>query len=343
MKQRSKSKQILGPAPWRKEFPHNALGPGSPLGCSRKPEQNYVLFYGNSDVWHSRLVCCVIQQTCLLRDTADMSTVPHSKHVCCATQQTCLLCHEETMSAAWHSGHVCCETQQTRLFCDTARHLCCVTQQTCLLCDTGGMSAVRHSIHAHPCLRHKTMVFALQEGGGDSPSSDTKPRFCVAQRGGICESSISTPALHQKLRIGQTSTVDYNQALGMGLGPKLKVRDPIFNKQWKVYSMNNQYTYIYIYQNPVRASCGQYLIELYYGIILQDYITELYNGIILRDKLRKTITGLYYGIISWDYIKGLYCWIILQNNITGLYYGIILQNYITGWYYGILIRDCITG
>ena len=37
---------------------------------------------------------------------------------------------------------------------------------------------------------------------------------------------ISTPALRQKLRIGQTSTVDYNSAFGMGLDPKLTAWDP---------------------------------------------------------------------------------------------------------------------
>ena len=34
----------------------------------------------------------MIQQTCLLCDTADMSAVSHSRHVCCATRQACLLC-----------------------------------------------------------------------------------------------------------------------------------------------------------------------------------------------------------------------------------------------------------
>ena len=33
-----------------------------------------------------RPVACVAQQTCLLCDTADMSTVSHSRHVCCVTQ-----------------------------------------------------------------------------------------------------------------------------------------------------------------------------------------------------------------------------------------------------------------
>ena len=85
---------------------------------------------GMSAVSHSRHVCCVSQQTCLLCHTADMSAVSHSRHVCCVTQQTCLLCHTADMSAVSHS-----------------RHVCCVPQQTCLLCDTADMSAVSHSRH----------------------------------------------------------------------------------------------------------------------------------------------------------------------------------------------------
>ena len=38
---------------------------------------------------------------------------------------------------------------------------------------------------------------------------------------------ISTPALRQKLRIGQPYTVAYNQPCRMGLGPIFKARDPI--------------------------------------------------------------------------------------------------------------------
>ena len=38
---------------------------------------------------------------------------------------------------------------------------------------------------------------------------------------------ISSSALHQKLRIEQTSTVGQNEALGMGLDPKTKARNPI--------------------------------------------------------------------------------------------------------------------
>ena len=101
---------------------------------------------------HSRHVCCVAQQTCLLCHTAEISASPHSRHVCvcCVTQQTallchtadmtavsqqtCLLCHTADTSAVPHSRHVCCDTQMSAVSC--SRHVCCVAQQTCLLCHT---------------------------------------------------------------------------------------------------------------------------------------------------------------------------------------------------------------
>ena len=80
-----------------------------------------------SAVWHSRHVCCLTQQTCLLccaADisavhhsrlvccvTADMSAVSHSRHVCIVTQQKCLLCHAADMSIVWDSRYACCVTQ----------------------------------------------------------------------------------------------------------------------------------------------------------------------------------------------------------------------------------------
>ena len=45
----------------------------------------------------------VLEQTCLLCHTADMSAASHSRHVCCVTQQTCLLCHAADMLAVSHS------------------------------------------------------------------------------------------------------------------------------------------------------------------------------------------------------------------------------------------------
>ena len=56
-----------------------------------------------SAVWHSKHVCCLTQQTCLLWDTADMVAGRHSRYVCCVTNQTCLLCDTADMSAMSHS------------------------------------------------------------------------------------------------------------------------------------------------------------------------------------------------------------------------------------------------
>ena len=39
-----------------------------------------------------------------------------------------------------------------------------------------------------------------------------------------------TPALCQKLRIGQTSTVAYNEAVGIGLGPTLRLATQSYNQ-----------------------------------------------------------------------------------------------------------------
>ena len=64
-----------------------------------------------SDVAHSKEVCCVILQTCLLRHTVDMSAV---------SQQTCVLCHTADVSSFQHSRHVCCVAQQTGLLRRTA-------------------------------------------------------------------------------------------------------------------------------------------------------------------------------------------------------------------------------
>ena len=94
------------------------------------PSSNYGIIFENPCPWrHSRHVCCVTQQTCLLCDTADMSTVWQSSHVCCVTQKTCLLCHTEDTTAVWHSLHVCCVTRQTCLLWDTAD---CVWVHTCM-------------------------------------------------------------------------------------------------------------------------------------------------------------------------------------------------------------------
>ena len=117
-------------------------------------------------VRHSRHVCCLAQQTCLLRHTADMSAAQQSgqsfcvtqktclpcdtAHICCVSQQACLLwdtadmssMQHQTLFVASHSRHVCCVTQQTRRLLHS-RHVCCVTQQK--------MSAVSHGRHCLLC------------------------------------------------------------------------------------------------------------------------------------------------------------------------------------------------
>ena len=86
-----------------------------------------------SAVCHSRNVCCVTPQTCLLClswqtcllcDTADMC-----RHVYCATQHTCILCQAADVSAASHSKHGCCVAQQT-----TSDMAAMSQSRQCLLC-----------------------------------------------------------------------------------------------------------------------------------------------------------------------------------------------------------------
>ena len=45
----------------------------------------------------------------------------------------------------------------------------------------------------------------------------------------------STPTLCKKLRIGQTSTIVYNEACGTGLDPKSRVQDPIWNYRKNIH------------------------------------------------------------------------------------------------------------
>ena len=61
------------------------------------------------------------------------------------------------------------------------------------------------------------------------------------------------------------------------------------------------------------------MVELYYGIILQNYFE-----IIVGDDIEE----LYYRIILREYITEIYYGTTLQNDITELYHGIILQNHI---------------
>ena len=119
----------------RRFLPEGAPPPSLPLSC--------VHVYTQSAVSHSRHVCCVTQQKCLLCCTDDMV-----RHICCVTQYTCLLRHAADTSAISNSRHVCCVTQQTCLLSRTAgmsvvsrsRHVCCLIRQTCL--RTAGTSVV---------------------------------------------------------------------------------------------------------------------------------------------------------------------------------------------------------
>ena len=56
---------------------------------------------------HSHTVCYVLQQTCRLCHSADMSVVSHSRHVCCVAQPTFLLSHTRDMYAVSHSSLPC--------------------------------------------------------------------------------------------------------------------------------------------------------------------------------------------------------------------------------------------
>ena len=59
---------------------------------------------------------------------------------------------------------------------------------------------------------------------------------------------ISTPALRQRLRIGQTSTIAYDLAFGMRLNPKLTTRDRRVEKKHNVCSKTS-YDMMTIYGN----------------------------------------------------------------------------------------------
>ena len=84
--------------------------------------------------------------------------------------------------------------------------------------DPSGTNVLRRwrSGACPPCPAPQNHDFASLDGWGACPllSCDTKPRLCVANRSSgpehIIYCWISTPALRQKRRIGQTSTAHYN-------------------------------------------------------------------------------------------------------------------------------------
>ena len=161
---------------------------------------------------HSRHVCCVKKQTCLLCETMDMSAVCHSRHVCYVTQQTCLLCNTADMSAVRHSRHICCVTQQTCPSCLRHKPWFCVAQgegqappcprRNCPLRHIQNLHYAKPWFFvaggerlAPPLLRHKTKAVCRKQSSGARAKIYT----------GINHLSwVSTHALRQKLRIGQT-------------------------------------------------------------------------------------------------------------------------------------------
>ena len=111
------------------------------------------------------IVCCVTQQTCLLCHTADMSAVSHNRH--------CLLCHTADMSAVSHSRHVCCEPLPSS-----------PTENGGFVSHEGGKPPPTCDTKPwySPCKIYITQVsglVSLEGGGMPPPSCDTKPPFCV--------------------------------------------------------------------------------------------------------------------------------------------------------------------
>ena len=77
---------------------------------------------------------------------------------------------------------------------------------------------------APPLLRHKPTVLCRKQSSGARSNI-----YCGINP--LCW--ISTPALRQKLRIGQTSTINHIQAFGVGLGSKLGLGTPFSRKSKK--------------------------------------------------------------------------------------------------------------
>ena len=107
---------------------------------------------------HSRHVCYVTQQTCLLCVTADMSAVQHSRHVCCVTQQTCLLCdrgrlpREPTQKSGFASQEVGRQASPSPATQNPGKaHLTRLTRREHLQFGVAGGGGC-----LHPLLQHKT-------------------------------------------------------------------------------------------------------------------------------------------------------------------------------------------
>ena len=89
----------------------------------------HVYIYISGGVWFLSVNSYKITERTLSSDGVGL-LVSHSRHVCCVTQQTCLLCD---------TANIGCVTQQTCLLCRT---VCCVTQQTCLLSHLDSLAPV---------------------------------------------------------------------------------------------------------------------------------------------------------------------------------------------------------
>ena len=98
--------------------------------------------------------------------------------------------------------------------------------------------------HAPPLLRQKNTVVCRKQSSGHKSMI-----YCSINH----SSWHPTLALCQKLRLGQTSTVDSNEAFGMGLHSKLKARDPIVHKTTEKYAPRTSNTYIYIYTWSIKC------------------------------------------------------------------------------------------
>ena len=86
--------------------------------------------------------CCLAQQTCLLYETANMSAVWHGRHGYYVIEQTWLLRQTADLFALSCSSHVCRITPQACPAVSQRRQVCCDTLQTCLLYHAENMSVV---------------------------------------------------------------------------------------------------------------------------------------------------------------------------------------------------------
>ena len=92
---------------------------------------------------HNEL-CSLTASGCLCY-TADMPPVSHSRHICYVRQQECLLCHTADMSAVSHTADVSVGHTAEMSAVSHSRHVCCVPQQIILRSHTADVFAASHS------------------------------------------------------------------------------------------------------------------------------------------------------------------------------------------------------